>query len=77
VLTQFARRKCRASLHSSETSLCSVRLCIAGAEWAGSLDRLFIVEGVSRIILPLLLFAIYCAVVMDYYHCKPLRSKSA
>lgn len=40
------------------------------------LGHLFVVEDVPRIILPLLLFAIYCAVVMDYYHREALRPKS-
>ena len=40
------------------------------------LDRLVVVEGVARIILPFSVFAIYCAVVMDYYHRKTLRSQA-
>lgn len=40
-------------------------------------DRLFIVEGVSRIILPFLIFAVYCAIVMDYYHRKTRHSRFA
>ena len=43
----------------------------------GWLDRLFIVEGVSRIILPFLIFAVYCAIVMDYYHRKTRHSRIA
>ena len=39
------------------------------------LDRLVVVEGVARIVLPFSVFAIYCAVVMDYYHRKALRSQ--
>lgn len=39
------------------------------------LDRLVVVEGVARIVLPFIAFAVYCAIVMDYYHRKTLRPR--
>ena len=39
------------------------------------LDQLVVVEGIGRILLPFALFAAYCALVMDYYHRKSIRSR--
>ncbi|MGB5064416.1 MAG: heparan-alpha-glucosaminide N-acetyltransferase domain-containing protein [Candidatus Competibacter sp.] len=41
------------------------------------LDRLVVIEGMVRIALPFMVFAVYCAIVMDYYHRKTLRPRSA
>ncbi|MDG4554674.1 MAG: heparan-alpha-glucosaminide N-acetyltransferase domain-containing protein [Candidatus Competibacter sp.] len=41
------------------------------------LDRLVVVEGMARIVLPFVAFAVYCAIVMDYYHRKTLRPRPA
>lgn len=38
------------------------------------LDHLVVVEGVMRIMLPFMVFAVYCVVVMEYYHRKMQRS---
>ena len=41
------------------------------------LDYWVVIEGIGRIALPFVLFAVYCGIVMDYYHRKGLRPRSA
>ena len=41
------------------------------------LDYWVVIEGIGRIALPFVLFAVYCGIVMDYYHRKGLRPRAA
>ncbi len=43
---------------------------MAKVEWV-------VIEGIGRIALPFVLFAVYCGIVMDYYHRKGLRPRAA